>query len=216
MDLGRWTGRVGAAALAAVLLAAAGCNSGEEAPPAPTAETPAASREPVEAGMKPTTKSECVVLAGGCFWGMEELIRKIPGVLDTEVGYCGGESAGATYEEVKTGRTGHAESVRVTYDPAKLPFEDLLRWFFRMHDPTTLNRQGNDRGTQYRSAILWTTEEQRAVAERVKGEVDKSGKWKAPVVTEIRKAGPWSAGEDYHQDYLRKHPDGYTCHWIRD
>jgi peptide methionine sulfoxide reductase msrA/msrB len=161
-------------------------------------------------------KGETVVLAGGCFWGMQELLRKIPGVLETEAGYSGGDPAATTYEAVHTGRTGQAESVRVVYDPAKLPFEDLLHWFFRMHDPTTLDRQGNDRGTQYRSAIFWTTEEQHAVAERVKAEVDRSGKWKAPVVTEIRKEGPWSRAEEDHQDYLQKHPDGYTCHWLRE
>jgi peptide methionine sulfoxide reductase msrA/msrB len=171
---------------------------------------------PAEPEPKATAKSEQVVLAGGCFWGMEEILRKIPGVLGTEVGYCGGAGEGATYEQVKTGRTGHAEAVLVTYDPSKLPFDELLRWFFRMHDPTTANRQGNDVGTQYRSAILWSTEEQRAVAERVKGEVDRSGKWKAPLVTEIAKAGPWSRAEEYHQDYLQKHPGGYTCHWLRD
>jgi peptide methionine sulfoxide reductase msrA/msrB len=160
---------------------------------------------------------ETVILAGGCFWGMEELLRQIPGVLETEAGYCGGASEGATYAQVKTGTTGHAESVRVVFDPARLPLEVLLRdWFFRMHDPTTVDRQGNDRGSQYRSAIFCTTEAQRAVAERAKAEVDRSGKWKAPVVTEVRPAGPWSAAEAYHQDYLQKHPDGYTCHFLRD
>jgi peptide methionine sulfoxide reductase msrA/msrB len=166
--------------------------------------------------MKEPAARETVVLAGGCFWGMEELLRKIPGVLETEAGYCGGESENATYEQVKGGRTGHAESVRVVYDPARLSFEALLGWFFRMHDPTTLDRQGNDVGTQYRSAILWSTEEQRAVAERVKAEVGRSGKWKNPIVTEIRKAGPWSRAEEVHQDYLQKNPGGYTCHWLRD
>ncbi len=166
--------------------------------------------------MGATAKRETVVLAGGCFWGMQELLRKVPGVLETEAGYCGGDPGTARYEFVHLGNTGHAESVRVVYDPRKLPFEDLLHWFFRMHDPTTLDRQGNDRGTQYRSAIFWTTGEQRAVAERVKAEVDKSGKWKAPLVTEIREAGPWSRAEEEHQDYLQKHPDGYTCHFLRD
>jgi peptide methionine sulfoxide reductase msrA/msrB len=214
----------------ALLFAAllAGCTSGEETavPPGPVEASPAkaaASNETAapattttEGGMKSESGRETVVLAGGCFWGMEELLRKIPGVLETEVGYCGGASTGATYEQVHEGTTGHAEAVRVTFDPAKLAFDDLLRWFFRMHDPTTLNRQGNDRGTQYRSAILWTKEEHAAIAERVKAEIDKSGKWKGPVVTEIRKAGPWSTAEEYHQDYLQKHPDGYTCHFLRD
>ncbi len=202
--------------LLAVLVGAAGCSSGEVPASAPVAAAPETPKVPVEAPMPEKAKSESVVLAGGCFWGMQELIRKIPGVLGSEVGYCGGEGDGATYETVHTGTTGHAESVRVTFDPSKLPFEDLLHWFFRMHDPTTLNRQGNDIGTQYRSTILYSTEEQRAVAERVKAEIDKSGKWKRPVVTEIKKAGPWSRAEDYHQDYLQKHPDGYTCHFLRD
>lgn len=164
----------------------------------------------------PAVKTETVVLAGGCFWGMEELIRAIDGVVSTEVGYCGGELKNAKYEDVKKGTTGHAESVKVVYDPARLTFEDLLGWYFRMHDPTTLNRQGNDIGTQYRSAIFYYTDEQRQVAEKVKERVDKSGKWKKPVVTQIVKAGEFSVAEDYHQDYLQKHPNGYTCHWLRD
>ena len=202
----------------ALSLIGSGCTSGEE-PVVATAPEPAAQAAEVskEEGMA-TAKSgrETVVLAGGCFWGMEELLRKIPGVLETEVGYCGGESTDATYEQVKKGTTGHAEAVRVVFDPAKLSFEALLGWFFRMHDPTTANRQGNDRGSQYRSAILFTDDAQKAVAERVKAEVDKSGRWKGPVVTEVRRAGPWSTAEDYHQDYLQKNPGGYTCHFLRD
>jgi peptide methionine sulfoxide reductase msrA/msrB len=159
---------------------------------------------------------ERVVLAGGCFWGMEELIRKIPGVLETNVGYCGGTVDNATYPVVKTGRTGHAESVEVFYDPTKLSFDDLLGFYFRMHDPTTTNRQGNDVGTQYRSAIFYTTDAQRAAAERVKAAVQASGKWKAPLVTEIVPAGSFWPAEDYHQDYLQKNPNGYTCHFYRD
>jgi peptide methionine sulfoxide reductase msrA/msrB len=160
---------------------------------------------------------ETAVLAGGCFWGMEELIRKIPGVLETEVGYTGGTTKNPTYQDVRTGRTGHAESIRITFDPAKLSYEDLLeKWFFRMHNPTTKNQQGNDIGTQYRSAIFATSPAQREAAERVKQRVDASGKWRAPVVTEILDAGPFTLAEDYHQDYLQKHPDGYTCHYLRD
>jgi len=167
------------------------------------------------AGCKATL--ETAVLAGGCFWGMEDLLRKIPGVLDTEVGYAGGASASPSYEQVKTGRTGHAESVRVTFDPQKLSYADLLEhWYFRMHDPTTKNRQGNDVGTQYRSVIFYTSEAQRKTAEQVKERVQKSGKWKAPIVTEITAAGPFTAAEGYHQDYLEKHPGGYTCHYLRD
>jgi peptide methionine sulfoxide reductase msrA/msrB len=163
------------------------------------------------------TTLETAVLAGGCFWGMEEILRKVPGVLETEVGYTGGTSASPTYEDVRTGRTGHAESIRVTFDPKQLSYADLLEhWFFRMHDPTTANRQGNDVGTQYRSAIFYTSDEQRKVAEEVRARVNASGKWKRPIVTEIVKEGAFTPAEDYHQDYLEKHPGGYTCHFLRD
>jgi methionine-S-sulfoxide reductase len=160
--------------------------------------------------------TETATLAGGCFWGVEDLIRRIPGVIDTEVGYTGGTLEGPRYEQVKTGRTGHAEAVRVVFDPERLSFEALLGWFFRMHDPTTRNRQGNDAGTPYRSAIFSHDEEQRHVAEAVKRRVDESGTWGRPVVTEIVPAGPFYPAEDYHQDYLVKNPGGYTCHWVRD
>jgi peptide methionine sulfoxide reductase msrA/msrB len=160
---------------------------------------------------------EEVVVAGGCFWGMEEIIRAIPGVIDTEVGYAGGTTPHPTYEDVKSGKTGHAESVKILYDPSKLAFADLLeKFFFKMHDPTTVNRQGNDVGTQYRSAIFYTTPEQKKIAEAVKAKVEASGKWKKPIVTEIVKAGPFTKAEDYHQDYLQKHPGGYSCHFMRD
>lgn len=159
---------------------------------------------------------ETVILAGGCFWGMEDLLRKIPGVLETEVGYEGGTTKAPTYETVHTGRTGHAEAVRVTYDPKVLSFQDLLeKHFFKMHDPTTKDRQGNDIGSQYRSAIFYTNDEQREVAEAVKAEVQAKGWWKRPIVTEIVAAGPWTKAEDYHQDYLVLHPHGYTCHFVR-
>jgi len=165
----------------------------------------------------PQANRETVILAGGCFWGMEEILRGIPGVVETEVGYTGGSSASPTYDDVHTGSTGHAEAVRVVFDPKKLSFADLLeKWFFKMHDPTTLNRQGNDAGTQYRSAIFVTSEGQRRVAEEVKARVDRSGAWKRPVVTEIVTAGPFTPAEEYHQDYLQKHPDGYTCHFMRE
>ena len=162
-------------------------------------------------------KVETAVLAGGCFWGMEDLLRKIPGVIETEVGYAGGSTKSPTYEDVKGGDTGHAESVRVTFDPAKLSYAELLeKWYFRMHDPTTKNRQGNDTGTQYRSAIFVTSPAQRKVAEEVKARVSKSGKWQSPVVTEIVDAGPFTPAETYHQDYLVRNPNGYTCHYLRD
>lgn len=160
----------------------------------------------------PAAKEEIATLAGGCFWGMEDLLRQQPGVLDIDVGYTGGSVANATYEH----HEGHAEAVQIRFDPAKTSFEALLRFFFRMHDPTTLNRQGNDVGTSYRSAIFFHSEAQRQTAERVKAEVDASGKWKRPVVTEITAAGPWWKAEEYHQDYLIKHPGGYTCHYVRD
>ncbi|XXX75747.1 bifunctional methionine sulfoxide reductase B/A protein [Sorangium sp. So ce134] len=163
------------------------------------------------------TTLETAILAGGCFWGMEDLLRKIPGVLETEVGYTGGRTKDPTYRDVKTGATGHAESVRIVFDPAKVSYAELLeKWFFRMHDPTTRNRQGNDVGTQYRSAIFVTTPEQRRIAEEVKARVDRSGKWRAPIVTEIVEAGPFTRAEEYHQKYLVKYPDGYTCHYMRD
>jgi peptide methionine sulfoxide reductase msrA/msrB len=159
---------------------------------------------------------ETVYLAGGCFWGMEDIIRKIPGVVDTEAGYTGGWLKNPTYDDTHDSKSGHAESVKVVYDPKKITFADLLeKWFFRMHDPTTLNRQGNDVGTQYRSAIFYMNDDQKKVAEEVKARVDKSGKWKKPVVTEITAATTWYKAEDYHQDYLQKNPGGYTCHWMR-
>jgi methionine-S-sulfoxide reductase len=160
---------------------------------------------------------EVAVLAGGCFWGVEDLLRDVQGVIDTEVGYTGGQLENPRYEDTHDGRSGHAEAVRVTFDPSVLSFEELLeRWFFRLHDPTTLNRQGNDVGTQYRSAIFPQTEEQWAIAERVIARVEASGRWKRPVTTSIEPAGTWYSAEKYHQDYLRKHPGGYSCHYLRD
>jgi methionine-S-sulfoxide reductase len=143
---------------------------------------------------------------------MQELLRKQPGVIRSQAGYTGGVISNATYKH----HEGHAEAVRLWFDPAKTTYGALVRFFFRMHDPTTLNRQGNDRGRSYRSAIFFHDEEQRKVAERVKAEVDASGKWKNPIVTEIVPAGPWWKAEEYHQDYLQKNPGGYTCHWVRD
>ena len=149
-------------------------------------------------------------IAGGCFWGMEDLIRKLPGVIDTTVGYTGGKVANATYKN----HEGHAEAIEIEFDPKRISYEQILDFFFRMHDPTTLNRQGNDVGTSYRSAIFFHDDEQRQIAERVKEKVNASGKWSRPVVTEITKAGPFWEAEDYHQDYLIKNPGGYTCHYV--
>jgi peptide methionine sulfoxide reductase msrA/msrB len=161
-------------------------------------------------------RRQVAVLAGGCFWGMEEILRGIPGVIETEVGYTGGTTPDATYDKVKAGRTGHAEAIRVVFDPERLSYEDLLGVFFRMHDPTTLNRQGNDIGTQYRSAIFYADEIQRRAAEAVKARVEAAGKWKRPIVTEILPASEFWTAEAYHQDYLEKNPGGYTCHFLRD
>jgi peptide methionine sulfoxide reductase msrA/msrB len=147
---------------------------------------------------------------------MQDILRKVPGVLETEVGYAGGTTPHPTYEDVKQGNTGHAESIRVVFDPRVLTYADLLEsWFFRMHDPTTPNRQGNDVGSQYRSAIFTTTPEQKQVAEEVIGRVARSGTWRAPIVTEVSEAGDFTSAEDDHQDYLEKHPGGYTCHYLR-
>ena len=171
------------------------------------------------AAPKPEATTETAYLAGGCFWGMEDLLRKIPGVIETEVGYTGGpkDAEHPTYEEVRTGATGHAESVRIVFNPNLLTYEGLLeKWFFRMHDPTTLNRQGNDVGSQYRSAIFYLSDAQKKTAEAVKARVNASGKWPRPVVTQIAPAGAWTPAEGYHQDYLVKNPGGYTCHYLRD
>lgn len=159
--------------------------------------------------------TETAYLAGGCFWGVEDLLRKLPGVVETQVGYMGGEVKNATYNLVKTGTTNHAESVQITFDPNKLKYEDLLLYFFIIHDPTTSNRQGNDIGTQYRSAIFYTSEKQKEEAQSVIDKVNKSNAWKSPVVTQVVKAGEFWSAEDYHQDYLHKNPGGYTCHFER-
>lgn len=159
---------------------------------------------------------EVAVLAGGCFWGMEDILRKVPGVLETTVGYTGGNLSNPSYEDVTTGKTGHAEAVKIVFDPSKLTFENLLGFFFRMHDPTTLNRQGNDVGTQYRSAIFYQNEIQKRTAESMMAKVNASKKWPKPVATTLEKGEAFFKAEDYHQDYLQKHPHGYTCHFLRD
>jgi peptide methionine sulfoxide reductase msrA/msrB len=169
----------------------------------------------VKAGLIKPATHETAILAGGCFWGMEEIIRKIPGVVKTTVGYSGGKTADPTYQEVCSGKTGHAEAIEVVFDPGKLSYEKLLDYFFRMHDPTTLNRQHNDVGTQYRSAIFYTSEAQKQAAERVKMRWDKSGKFNRPITTEVTAASKFYSAEDYHQKYLVKHPDGYTCHVLQ-
>ncbi len=158
---------------------------------------------------------QVATFAGGCFWGLEHLFRDLPGVISTQVGYSGGNTPKASYEQVKTGTTGHAESLQILFDPKKIKYEDLLVRFFKIHDPTTQNRQGNDIGTQYRSVIFFQNSEQKRAAEEIKGRVEKSGRWGKPIITEIRPSAEFFRAEDYHQDYLVKHPNGYTCHYVR-
>ena len=166
---------------------------------------------------QPAPGLETIYLAGGCFWGMEEILRKIPGVRETQSGYTGGWLPNPKYDDTHDSKSGHAESVKVVFDPKTLSLEELLeKWFFRMHDPTTLNRQGNDVGSQYRSAIFTFNETQKKTAETVKARVNASGKWRRPVVTEIATASIWYSAEGYHQKYLVKNPGGYTCHFMRD
>ena len=159
------------------------------------------------------TQTATATLAGGCFWGVEELFRQLPGVLDTTVGYTGGSLENPKYEQVKTGKTGHAEAIEVIFDPSKVTYEAILEHFFRLHDPTTANRQGNDIGSQYRSAIFVHDDQQRAGAEKVKAAMQ--AKWDKPIVTDIIPASTFYSAEEYHQDYLQKHPNGYTCHFLR-
>ncbi len=157
--------------------------------------------------------TETATLAGGCFWGVEELVRKLPGVIDTTVGYAGGTLANPRYENVKKGKTGHAESLQIVFDPSKITFGEILDFFFRLHDPTTANRQGNDVGTQYRSAIFYHDDAQRIAAESAKQRAQ--AKWPRPIVTEIVPFTNFYEAEDFHQDYLQRHPHGYTCHYVR-
>ncbi len=178
---------------------------------------PASSLPAVPPAPQPAPGLETIYLAGGCFWGMEEILRKIPGVRETQSGYTGGWLPNPKYDDTHDSKSGHAESVKVVFDPKTLSLEELLeKWFFRMHDPTTLNRQGNDVGSQYRSAIFTFNETQKKTAETVKARVNASGKWRRPVVTEIATASIWYSAEGYHQKYLVKNPGGYTCHFMRD
>lgn len=162
-----------------------------------------------------STSQQIAYLAGGCFWGMEELVRQIPGVIATEVGYTGGNTPDARYEQVKTGNTGHAESLKIVFDTAQLSYRHLLFEFFRMHNPTTRNQQGNDIGTQYRSAIFYLSEEQKLIANEVINTVDASGESHTKVVTEVVPFKEFFRAEGYHQKYLVKNPGGYTCHYVR-
>ncbi|MFL5914974.1 MAG: peptide-methionine (S)-S-oxide reductase MsrA [Gaiellaceae bacterium] len=154
---------------------------------------------------------EKAILAGGCFWGMEDLFRKRPGVISTRVGYTGGDIPNATYGN----HDGHAEALEIVFDPERISYRELLEFFFQIHDPTTLNRQGNDVGTSYRSAIFYIGDEQRRVAQQTIAEIDASGRWPGRVVTEVMPAGPFWEAEPEHQDYLERYPSGYTCHFVR-
>ena len=158
-----------------------------------------------------TTSTERAVLAGGCFWGMQDLIRRKPGVISTRVGYSGGDVLNATYRNHGT----HAEAIEIIFDPATISYRDILEFFFQIHDPTTKNRQGNDIGMSYRSAIFYTSDEQKHVAEDTIADVDASGLWPGKVVTEVAPAGDFWEAEPEHQKYLMKHPAGYTCHFVR-
>jgi peptide-methionine (S)-S-oxide reductase len=157
------------------------------------------------------SRTETAILAGGCFWGMQELIRKMPGVISTRVGYSGGDVPNATYRNHGT----HAEAVEVIFNPDKLSYRDLLEFFFQAHDPSTMNRQGNDMGMSYRSGVYFTSEEQKRVALDTIADVDESGLWPGKVVTEVKAAGDFWEAEPEHQDYLQRYPSGYTCHWVR-
>ena len=157
------------------------------------------------------SRTEGTVLAGGCFWGMQDLIRKMDGVVSTRVGYSGGDVPNATYRNHGT----HAEAIEIVFDPARLGYRRLLEFFFQIHDPTTLNRQGNDRGTSYRSAIYTTSDEQKRIAADTIADVDASGLWPGRVVTEVAPAGPFWEAEPEHQDSLERIPNGYPCHYVR-
>jgi peptide-methionine (S)-S-oxide reductase len=158
-----------------------------------------------------TTKTETAILAGGCFWGMQDLLRRYPGVLSTRVGYSGGDVANATYRNHGT----HAEAIEIVFDPSQITYRQILEIFFQIHDPTTKDRQGNDVGLSYRSAIFYRDDQQKQIAEDTIADVDASGLWPGKVVTEISPAGPFWEAEPEHQDYLERYPQGYTCHFIR-
>jgi len=155
--------------------------------------------------------AERAILAGGCFWGVQDLLRRYDGVISTRVGYSGGNTPNATYRN----HGAHAEAVEIDFDPARISYRKLLEFFFQIHDPTTRDRQGNDRGSSYRSAIFYTSDEQRRVAEDTIADVEASGLWPGKVVTEVSPAGAFWEAEEEHQDYLMKYPDGYTCHFVR-
>jgi methionine-S-sulfoxide reductase len=178
--------------------------------------TPPSDAQPPRRAATKDGPREVAILAAGCFWGVEHWMMKADGVVEIDVGYVGGKSARATYAQVSEGGTGHAEAVRIVFDPSVTSYEDLLVRFYKIHDPTTKDRQGNDRGTQYRSAIFPMTAAQRKTAELVTARVQKSGQWKAPLTTTIEEPKHWIKAEAYHQDYLVKNPGGYDNHFMRD
>jgi peptide-methionine (S)-S-oxide reductase len=161
--------------------------------------------------MNMAVSTEEAILAGGCFWGMQDLLRRYPGVISTRVGYTGGNMQNPTYRQ----HEGHAEAIEVIFDPQKLSYRNLLEFFFQIHDPTTVNRQGNDVGTSYRSAIFYTSDEQKAIADDTIAYANAAGLWPGKVVTEVAAAGSFWEAEPEHQDYLERYPDGYTCHFVR-
>lgn len=186
--------------------------AGDPASDAPPAETTAGTTiDPHQGERSMSTATETAILAGGCFWGMQELIRKRPGVISTRVGYSGGDVPNATYRHHGT----HAEAIEIVFDPSVTSYREQLEFFFQVHDPTTPNRQGNDRGTSYRSAIFTLSPEQDAIARDTIADVDASGLWPGKVVTTVSPAGPFWEAEEEHQDYLEKYPNGYTCHFVR-
>ena len=161
-------------------------------------------------------KLNYVIVAGGCFWGLEDLLKNLDGVTSTKVGYSGGDFDDPTYADIRTGKTGHAEAVRVEYDEDEISLEEILHYFFKIHDPTTKNRQGNYVGTSYRSAVFYRDDAQKVIIENVIGEVDEIGRFDNPVVTTVALEKEFYDAEEYHQNYLKKNPHGYTCHFERD
>lgn len=190
------------------LFPAAGAPASDSSPAETTADT---TIDPHQGERSMSTATETAILAGGCFWGMQELIRKRPGVISTRVGYSGGDVPNATYRHHGT----HAEAIEIVFDPSVTSYREQLEFFFQVHDPTTPNRQGNDRGTSYRSAIFTLSPEQDAIARDTIADVDASGLWPGKVVTTVSPAGPFWEAEEEHQDYLEKYPNGYTCHFVR-
>jgi peptide-methionine (S)-S-oxide reductase len=188
------------------LLEADGITGGTRIPPSPLLTNETKAKEG-----RMDKRVEKAILAGGCFWGMQDLFRSQPGVVATRVGYSGGDVPHATYRN----HEGHAEAIEVTFDPEQTSYRELLEFFFRIHDPATVNRQGNDIGTSYRSAIFYLDDEQRRVADETIVDVDASGRWPGKVVTDVSAAGPFWEAEPEHQDYLERYPNGYSCHFVR-